>query len=353
MDCLRFNAAISKNGLGRRHQWIVLDDDKTDEQADDESKYTKKSQFQHYKLLLAVSTMIKSNAWLMFLDNDDLYHPWRVQYFQQIILRRRRENHSSRGYCDHTFNCAGKLLIDVVKTNAKFGNDNGVIKYDQLINLSDELDGLVDVAATVRENEEKDSAEYFDMCVKTEILQKFIDMTPDGILSNQFCDVRFGSSLCHGEIQCYSHPTQQWLLMHYRIRMQDRHQQFLDLDLNTFTNATMYIEISEDDRFLEAKTGLKAAKIAFFRRDIEETAIQAVNRDDEHELFFRNRRVPNMDTAYGHSIGTLVWKQVMVKLEACYSVEQAKKSREWWLGCGVQPPTPSDQDTDADRAKYF
>lgn len=42
-------------------------------------------------------------------------------------------------------------------------------------------------------------------------------------------------------------------------------------------NAMMKIEIVDDDRQLENLTGLKATKIAFFRRGIEECAIQALH----------------------------------------------------------------------------
>lgn len=158
----------------------------------DESGYTGKSQFQHYKSLLARSVMIDPNAWLMFLDNDDLYHDGWVKFFQEGIGNRRRENH----VVETAFYSGGKLLIDAAKANVKFGDgDNDVIQYDQFANLDQELNGLVDVAGSTKENSEKDVQEYFDLCVKSEVLQKFVDATPEGILSHPFCDVRFAASL--------------------------------------------------------------------------------------------------------------------------------------------------------------
>mmetsp|Transcript_24665 Transcript_24665/g.53212 ORF Transcript_24665/g.53212 Transcript_24665/m.53212 type:complete len:344 (+) Transcript_24665:278-1309(+) len=343
MGSLRFGAAIPKEGIGRQNQWIVL------EEVDDSdcSNYTKKSQFQRYKSILNVSVMMKPNAWLMFLDNDDLYHPFRVKFFQDIIAKRRHEENE----VENTFYCGGKLLIDVVKANAKFGDD--IIKYDMFVSHDDELNGIVDVAASAKENEEKDVLEYFDHCVKTEILQRFIDVTPDEILSHQLCDVRFAASLSRPRTKCYEHPRQEWLLMHYRVRGYDRHQRYLDLDLATFTNAMLKIEISEDDRHLEHVTGLKDAKIAFLRRDIEECAIQAVHRDDENVLFMRNRRVPYMDKTYENDIGTLLWDQVMLKLESYYAEEQATKSRDWWIECRIPPPPAEDHAMTDDKTKYW
>lgn len=218
-------AAVSSGSADRvgRHQWIVLE--VTGDA--DESNYTKKSQFQHYESLLEVSMLIKPAAHIMFLDNDDMYHPDRVKYFQDIISRRRQKKNKF----ESAFYCGGKLLIDTVKANAKFG---GVIKLDQFLSKDDKLNGLVDVAASAKENDEKDVQEYFDFCVRSEVLQRFMDVTPDGILSRRFCDVRFSSSLSHPKIATYEHPQQEWLMMHYRMRHSDRHKRFLALDSETY-----------------------------------------------------------------------------------------------------------------------
>lgn len=156
----------------------------------------------------------------MFLDNDDdLYHPFWVHFLQDIIASRKHEDN----VVDKAFYCCGKLLIDVVKVNAEFGEGGyDVIQYDQFVTYDDRLNGLFDVAASAKENEEMDVKEYFDFCVKTEILQQFLDVTPDAILSHPFCDVRFADSLSHPRTAWhYDHPVQEWLLMHYSIRQHD------------------------------------------------------------------------------------------------------------------------------------
>ena len=71
--------------------------------------------------------MIKPNAWLMFLDNDDLYHMFRVRWFQDIIDKRGKEENTIK----NAFYCGGKLLIDVAKANEKFGTEDlDIIKYE-------------------------------------------------------------------------------------------------------------------------------------------------------------------------------------------------------------------------------
>lgn len=343
MDSLRFAAAIPEEDIGRQHQWIVLEEDAND-------MNTKKSQFQHYKSLLDISAKVKTNAWLMFLDNDDMYHPFRVRFFQCIIAERKHETN----IIEKAFYCGGKLLIDVTEANAKFGTgDEDIIKYDQIMNYDEELNGIVDVAGSARENDEKDVQEYFDYCVKTEVLQRFMEVSPDEILSHQFCDVRFGCSLAHPRIRHYDHPKKEWLLMHHRVTGYDRHQRFLQLDLSTYDNALLRIDVSDDDRNLEHVTGLKDAKIAFLRRDIEECAIQVAHRDEENVIFKRNSRVPYMNKTYGNDIGTLLWNETMAKLESYYTEEQAKMSKDWWIECKIPPPSAKDYETEDDVAKYW
>ena len=141
--------------------------------------------------------------------------------------------------------------------------------------------------------------------------------------------------------------------MHHRLRGNDRHQGFLDLDLDTYSNSLMKVEISEADHNLEEATGMKAAKIAFLRRDIEESAIQTVHRDEENVEFYRKGRVPYMNETYGHDIGTILWNEVMATLESCYTEEQAQKSRDWWLECGITPPTEQDEIVHGDTSQAW
>jgi len=338
METLRIDA------LNQNHQWIVSLEGSTD------NDYTKKSQFQHYKSLVEVSAEIKANAWIMFLDNDDMYHPLRVRYFQEIIAKRKQETH----IVEKAFYCGGKLLIDVGKANAKFGNgDTDIITYDKIMSFDDELSDIVGVAGTYWECNKKNAIEYFDFCVHTEVMQRFMEVAPDGILANQFCDVRFCGSLSHPKIKTYDHPTHEWLLMHFRVSLYDTHQRFLQLDSSTFTNAMLRIDVSDDDRHLAELTGLSDTKIAFLRRDIEECAIQCVHRDDANMEFFYNRGVPGVDKDHGHDIGTFIWNEVIETLEGYYTEETAEQSKQWWIECGIPPPPEEDEAHTDDKSMYW
>ena len=52
---------------------------------------------------------LNPSAWLMFLDNDDMYHPLQVHWFQDDLK------------IDGFFS-SGKLLIDKTKIREKFGD---------------------------------------------------------------------------------------------------------------------------------------------------------------------------------------------------------------------------------------
>ena len=42
-------------------------------------------QFEHLRDLLDISEAICGNAWLMFLNNDDLFHPRRIEAFKEFV----------------------------------------------------------------------------------------------------------------------------------------------------------------------------------------------------------------------------------------------------------------------------
>jgi len=180
-----------------------------------------------------------------------------------------------------------------------------------------------------------------------------MDVTPDGILTNRFCDVRFGASLAHPRVKCYECPHQEWLLMHHRVRWYDRSQRCNELDLETYTNAMLKVEVSDDDRQLEEETGLNAAKIAFIRRDFEEKAIQGVYRDEENVRWLRSLRALQVNKRYGDDFGTKIWNQVVMSLESCFTEEQIEKNRDWWRECKIPPPPEEDEEVHGDDSKYW
>ena len=162
-------------------------------------------------------------AWLMFLDNDDMFHPVRIPWFQEPVKKNKNAT-----AIDGIFS-GGKLLIDDNKVREKFGHEQ-VPEIELFLYLDPALGGVVDVAATQHENQVKDVTEYFDLCVRSTVLKKFISFTPDGILSHRLCDVRYSECVSKLKILVCNHPASEWLLMHYRIRHWDGHQLFLQKD---------------------------------------------------------------------------------------------------------------------------
>ena len=74
----------------------------------------------------------------------------------------------------------------------------------------------------------------------------------------------------------YSHPREKFLYMHYCIRQEDRKQFFLNQHLDK-----LKVEISEEDRELEDKSGFSAAKITILRKGVEECIVQTLYTLDE------------------------------------------------------------------------
>jgi hypothetical protein len=66
-----------------------------------------KAQFEHLHDLLPISNAINKDAWLMFLDNDDMFHPKRVELFRREAGRRHPLDPDRVA-----FNCGNKLLLN-------------------------------------------------------------------------------------------------------------------------------------------------------------------------------------------------------------------------------------------------
>ena len=308
MDALRAAATMPEK-FGSNHQWYAYEVPGS------------RSQFQHFRALMSISMAVYPSAWLMFLDNDDMYHALRILFFQ-TQANRYKDNLQVDG-----FYSGGKLLIDEIKVREKFGN--GVPQLEHFIDFDPILDGIVTVAATQEENEEQDVQEYFDFCVRSSVMKRFLSLTPDGILAHKFCDVRFSVCVSGLNIQKTFHPEQEWLLMHYRMRLHDRHEAFLRLDTTAHQNAMMAVHVSQQDKNLSDKTGLSPIKIAFIRKDIEEGAIQFIEWYSVGLEHKRKNLVSNMDRDFGSNIGSLLWEETCNKFSDYFSGDLAKKNRQW------------------------
>lgn len=74
-------------------------------------------------------------------------------------------------------------MIDDKKAREEFGDDQA-IPFDLFTSYDDRLEDMVEVAATMDENADKDVLEYFDFCIQSTILKRFLGVTPSPILAH-------------------------------------------------------------------------------------------------------------------------------------------------------------------------
>lgn len=340
VDSLRIAATLPKPA-GGHHQWFLVDTQA--QESTGSHKFNCNSQFQHFQALLPISMALNPSAWLMFLDNDDMYHPMRVHWFQSQA-QKYKDDLKTDGFFS-----GGKLLIDDKKIREKFG-DETVPHLELFLDHDDSLDGIVDVAASADENYEKDVTEYFDFCLRSSVLKRFLSLTPDGILANRFVDVRFSECFGRLTIRECPHPVEEWLLMHYRIRHSDRNQLFLARDTSSRQNAMVAVTVSARDRELSKETGLDVALITFCRKDIEEGAIQMIERDDAGLEHRRMLVVPRMDRDFGHQIGSRLWEETVQQFSSYFSATLSRKNRQW---CAAGSSREYDLEEDQQIGRHF
>jgi hypothetical protein len=177
----------------------------------------KRAQFEHYRHLLGISILVHPDAWLMFLDNDDMFHPQRVSLFKEFAERPHPNDRDMVA-----FNCGEKLLVDSDKVGEDcitveriIGGDDTVVEFTTLVSRHN----IQDLSAT----------EYFDFCVHTSVLKRFMEITPTELLSHSFCDCRFGasvSSLSICQLIMAKPFAPKWLIAHYKVKQTSKDAAF-------------------------------------------------------------------------------------------------------------------------------
>jgi hypothetical protein len=149
-------------------KWYILDDE-----------LDGKAQFEHIRDLLQLSDAIDEEAWLMFLDNDDMFHPKRVQVFWQDTMKGSRRDPNRI-----VFTCGNKLLLDrdIIGYNK--------LEWDEIVTdggakepWREDKDILLVTTEAIRYEVQKlDATEYFDYCCKASVLQRFLELAPAQLL---------------------------------------------------------------------------------------------------------------------------------------------------------------------------
>ena len=123
---------------------------------------TRRSQFRHLRALLERSREACPGAWLAFLDNDDMFHPERIKFFQENLGKMKESYPARKAFC-----CGSKALISEVRASSRHGVGK-VFPLDQLLDGHAALNGVVEVATSAQDNMEKDTMEFFDFCVHSD-----------------------------------------------------------------------------------------------------------------------------------------------------------------------------------------
>jgi len=302
IDILRQLSSMER--IGANQQWYVKE------------SATKMSQFRHFQALMPISLALNPEAWIIFLDNDDMYQKYRVSFLHSFLSTRHHDPNKD------VICCPGKLLIDVKKSKVLFGDN--VLAYQQFDTYDDALRDLVSVAATVKENMEKHATEYFDLCVRSNLLQRFLEFTPGEILDHRYCDVCFHKILGLRGCIVARHPAQDWLLMHYRVRRQDIGEAFQNSNIDIYNNALVSVSISKEDRRLSDETGVSPEMIAYLRSDVEEAAIQLIEFD--HALLEKDRKELLALTSY-YDLKSKLWESTCMEFSSCSSKDQEELNR--------------------------
>ena len=322
---LRFHAGVLLQMLNDKRpgvRWYVLDDASEG-----------KAQFEHIRDLLELSDSIDRDAWLMFLDNDDMFHPQRVGVF-----RREAERRPPRDPDRVAFNCGNKLLLDsdIIGDN-KLDLDELVTDDGKSEPWREDKDILhVTQLALGDEVEKLDAAEYFDFCVHASILRRFLELTPDELLAHNYCDVRFAASLVR---HCVTRCTYSgWLIAHFKLRLEMKTVAFHDDDVERYArHASAHVgTVTEEERQLAEQTGLPPEKIVSCRSSIEEQVIMFYGRDDCNLKGARERMVNEINENCGHNLGSILWDRACEKF-ALYFSEQLEDQNKRWCQEGRAP----------------
>jgi hypothetical protein len=255
-------------------RWHVLD-----------NGHEQRSQFEHLDDMLEASMELCSSAWLMFLDNDDLWHPWRINVFHRVLSQR-----IAAGEGDAPFSIPCKLVLK------NMTGDDG--RLDQLICGYDDWDTWKQDPALASQITEtaaglhgEDCDEFFDYCVPTSVFRDFMRTTPARIKAHTYCDLRFDAllRLITDDDQVGLGQEIPWLMAHHKITMDVKQACFDSAATGSLhtdaTRASMSVSSAPEDAELVSRFQLSITpeQVAMTRKHVESAAIQHIACDDEFQ----------------------------------------------------------------------
>lgn len=332
---LRRIAAMAR-GPGIR--WYVVDGNRD-----------RRSRFEHLGDLLHVSRDIDRDAWLLFLNTDDLWHPTRVFYFKMLAKARTLP-----------FAAPNKLVIheERLKDVASFPIGDFVSHAEDFDKWRghEALEGLIEVADQDR-IDEQDAVEFFDYCVPSALLQQFLDLTPPVILNSEWCDMRF-LAILDEIVDCeltWLDPKQiSWLMAHYKLSTDAKMEDFdaigagLDPHAVHQASSTAVVPTATDVAMVrDFDLVLFPKQVAILRMHVESMAIQYVGWCDERHEEARLQITSDIFDRHGSdAFGQALWRLSTDKF--ALDPDLAKRNANTWANYTPQSKsTPPPKQPDA------
>lgn len=296
---------------------------------------TKKEQFpqmEHFRHLVKKSANRNSNAYILFLDNDDMFHPLRLAAFEDAYINLGLPSGSPM-----PLSC--KLLL----------NENVSLEEGKLSNLCKDGDSFywrnswnlrrkIQWAPTSK-CDDMDATEYMDFMVPTRIMQKFFRVTPVSITSHKFCDLRLLAILeriC--PIEVIDNPHFPWLLAHYKTSWDTKLENF-DTHGSGRTISSNTLEQASVGRFKANKRDIDLSKrfrhlspgqISIMRGHLESLVIQYIGWNAPALDDVKFSKIMEINRCHGPGIGDSLWRQVESDMRNLFKRDEMRNSRLAW-----------------------
>jgi len=119
------------------------------------------------------STMDDENTWLLFTDDDALWHEKRLEFYQRTVESAPKEAHAVAFPCETTY-ITKTPIGSIVNTE-----DVNRVITENVIKVS-----------SYKPNEDH-PVNFHDLCVRSKVLKMFLAQTPRELLCNAFCEAEF------------------------------------------------------------------------------------------------------------------------------------------------------------------
>ena len=280
--------------------------------------------FQHLRQLHELALQINPNAWILFLKQTDLFHPQRVHAFRTVL------QHPMTSAI-MPFALSAKLLVrqlastgkgqlrDFIHNSADFHKwqSQPILKREVSLPKMDQL-----------------PHEYFDYCIPTSLLGRFLRTTPTSLLSNPHCALRLASMLDDLATLEPLVPFP-WLLIHYVCASTSLESTFNRHDWITgskiLDDPSITVDLTDFDRHVSEHNypSLSPTQIALCRSHLESIIVRYCYWNEPVLEDCEIRVIRQVDMYHGRGLGKLVWKHCSDMVRSRFSVEEQKLNQMW------------------------